>query len=77
MHQIDDAKLEDAIKNYHVGSIINVYDAAHSVEYWHEIITKIQNIAIKETRLGIPILYGIDAIHGTTYTKGSTLFHKQ
>ena len=74
MHQIDDAKLEDAIKNYHIGSIINVYDVAHSPEYWHEIITKIQNIAIKETRLSIPVLYGIDAIHGTTYTKGSTLF---
>ncbi len=74
MHQIDDAKLEDAIKNYHIGSIINVYDVAHSPEYWHEIITKIQNIATKETRLGIPVLYGIDAIHGTTYTKGSTLF---
>lgn len=74
MHQIDIAKLEDAIKKYHVGSILNVYDAAHSIEYWHELINKIQNIATKETRLGIPIIYGIDAIHGTTYTKGGTLF---
>jgi beta-glucosidase len=74
MHQLDDAKLEDAIKKYHVGSILNVYDVAHSAEYWNEIINKIQNIATKETRLGIPVLYGIDAIHGATYTKGSTLF---
>ena len=74
MHQIDDAKLEEAIKKYHVGSILNVFDVAHNIEYWHEIITKIQNIATKETRLGIPVLYGIDAIHGATYTKGSTLF---
>ena len=74
MHQIDDAKLEEAIVKYHVGSILNVYDVAHTIEYWHEIINKIQNIATKETRLGIPILYGIDAIHGATYTKGSTLF---
>jgi beta-glucosidase len=73
-HEIDDAKLEEAIKKYHVGSILNVYDVAHSIEYWHEIINKIQNIATKETRLGIPIIYGIDAIHGTTYTKGGTLF---
>ncbi len=73
-HQIDDAKLEEAIKKYHVGSILNVYDAAHSIDYWHEIINKIQNIATKETRLGIPVIYGIDAIHGTTYTKGGTLF---
>lgn len=73
-HQLDDAKLEEAIKKYHVGSILNVYDVAHSIEYWHEIITKVQNIATKETRLGIPVIYGIDAIHGTTYTKGGTLF---
>lgn len=74
MHELDDAKLEEAIKKYHVGSILNVYDVTHTIEYWHEIINKIQNIAIKETRLGIPVLYGIDAIHGTTYTKGGTLF---
>jgi beta-glucosidase len=74
MHQLDDAKLEEAIKNYHIGSLLNVYDAAHSIEYWHEIITKIQNIATKETRLGIPVIYGIDAIHGSTYSKGGTLF---
>ncbi|MEO8231358.1 MAG: glycoside hydrolase family 3 N-terminal domain-containing protein [Ignavibacteriota bacterium] len=72
--QLDDAKLEDAIKKYHVGSILNVYDVAHTIENWHEIINKIQNIATKETRLGIPVIYGIDAIHGATYTKGSTLF---
>jgi len=72
-HEIDDAKLEEAILKYHVGSILNVYDVAHEVEYWHEVITKIQNIAQK-TRLKIPVIYGIDAIHGATYTKGSTLF---
>ena len=38
MHQLDEAKLEDAIKKYHVGSILNVYDIAHTAEYWHEII---------------------------------------
>uniref|UniRef100_A0A832CYS4 beta-glucosidase n=1 Tax=Ignavibacterium album TaxID=591197 RepID=A0A832CYS4_9BACT len=72
-HEIDDAKLEEAILKYHVGSILNVYDVAHEVEYWHKVITKIQNIAQK-TRLKIPVIYGIDAIHGATYTKGATLF---
>ncbi|MEP0859904.1 MAG: glycoside hydrolase family 3 C-terminal domain-containing protein [Ignavibacterium sp.] len=72
-HELDDAKLEEAILKYHVGSILNVYDVAHEPEYWHEVITKIQNIAQK-TRLKIPVIYGIDAIHGATYTKGATLF---
>lgn len=73
-HQLDEKKLEEAIVKYNVGSILNVYDVAHSIDYWHEVITKIQDIATKKTRLGIPVIYGIDAIHGATYTKGSTLF---
>lgn len=73
-HELDLQKLDEAITKYYVGSILNVYDVAYSVEYWHEVITKIQDIASKKTNLGIPILYGIDAIHGATYTKGATLF---
>ena len=31
----------------------------------------------KETRLGIPVIYGIDGVHGANYTVGSTLFPHQ
>jgi hypothetical protein len=31
-HQIDEAKLREAIIKYHVGSILNVYDAAYTIE---------------------------------------------
>ncbi|MBP8904465.1 MAG: glycoside hydrolase family 3 C-terminal domain-containing protein, partial [Paludibacteraceae bacterium] len=41
-------------------------------EMWAYIIKTIQDRAIKET--GIPVLFGIDAIHGTNYTAGATLF---
>jgi len=73
-HQLDLSKLENAIVKHQVGSILNVWDVAHSVDYWHEVITRIQDLATKKTRLGIPILYGIDAIHGANYTLGATLF---
>ncbi len=73
-HRLDLEKLEEAIVNHHIGSIINVYDVAHTIDYWHEVITQIQDLATKKTRLGIPVLYGIDAIHGANYTVGSTLF---
>ena len=73
-HELDLEKLEEAITKYHVSSILNVYDVAHELDYWHEVIGKIQDIAINKTRLKIPVLYGIDAIHGATYTKGATLF---
>ncbi len=73
-HIINEKALEEAIVKYHVGSILNVYNVAHSVEYWHELITKIQDIATKKTNNSIPVLYGIDAIHGATFTQNSTLF---
>ncbi|MBL7066261.1 MAG: glycoside hydrolase family 3 C-terminal domain-containing protein [Candidatus Marinimicrobia bacterium] len=74
LHQIDLAKLEEAIIEYHISSILNVYDAAYTLDYWHEIINQIQDIATKKTRLGIPIIYGIDAIHGANYIVGATIF---
>jgi beta-glucosidase len=73
-HQIDAAKLERAVVEYHVGSILNVATGAYSLDHWHSIIGSIQDVATKKTRLKIPVLYGIDAIHGVTYTLGSTLF---
>ena len=72
-HAIDTAKLQTAILKYHVGSILNVATSAHSIDHWHEIITQIQDAA-RKTRLGIPVIYGIDAIHGASYTRGATLF---
>src|SRR5271156_3416157 len=70
---INPEKLHKAIAEYGVGSILNVYDQALSLEKWHEIQRAIQAEA-KKTRLQIPVLYGIDSIHGTTYVEGGTLF---
>lgn len=76
-HQLDPEKLKKALVNYHVGSILNCGGHAYTREHWREIIGEIQRVATKETRLGIPIIYGIDAIHGANYTLGSTLFPQQ
>ncbi len=75
-HQIDTAKLRIAIAKYGVGSILNVANNAATREHWLEIMTTIKKMT-DETRLKIPVLYGIDAIHGVTYTVGSTLFPQQ
>jgi len=73
-HELDPVKLEDALVNHHVGSILNVIYSAFSVDHWQNILTQIQEVALNKTPHSIPILYGIDAIHGATYTLGSTLF---
>ncbi|MFO7889042.1 MAG: glycoside hydrolase family 3 N-terminal domain-containing protein [bacterium] len=71
---LDSEKLHEVIVEHHVGSILNVGTHAHTAERWQEIITDLQNMAVKKTRLGIPVIYGIDAVHGANYTKGATLF---
>src|SRR5215218_6985830 len=70
---IDPAKLDKAIVKYGVGSILNVSDQALTVDKWREIIGQIQDAATKKTRLGIPMIYGIDSIHGANYVRGATL----
>jgi beta-glucosidase len=73
-HAIDPDKLRKAVVDHRVGSIINVGPQAYTLAHWQDVIRQIQDVATKETRLKIPVLYGIDAIHGATYTLGSTLF---
>jgi beta-glucosidase len=75
--RIDAAKLEKAVVKYGVGSILNVKDQALPVDRWHEIIGQIQEAATRRTRLGIPVIYGIDSIHGANYVQGSTLFPQE
>lgn len=74
--RIDPVKLEKAINKYGVGSILNVNNQALPMERWHEIISGIQAAAAK-TRLKIPVIYGIDSIHGANYVQGATLFPQE
>jgi len=74
--QIDPDKLEKAVVKYGAGSILNVKDQALTVDKWHEIIGAIQT-ASQRTRLKIPVMYGIDSIHGANYVQGSTLFPQE
>lgn len=70
---LDDAKLQEAIGQYKVGSILNSPGpVAQNCAKWQEIIGKIQTLSMKE--IGIPCIYGLDQNHGTTYTLGGTLF---
>ncbi|MDP4261227.1 MAG: glycoside hydrolase family 3 N-terminal domain-containing protein [Bacteroidota bacterium] len=70
---LDPAALKKAVTDYKVGSILNVVGHAFLVDDWRKIITQIEDES-KNTRLKIPVLYGLDGIHGQTYTLNSTLF---
>ncbi|HWV16606.1 MAG TPA: beta-glucosidase BglX [Cellvibrio sp.] len=45
-----------AIKAGHVGSMLNVFTAKYTNE--------LQHLAVEKTRLGIPLLFGYDVVHG-------------
>ncbi|MGB1039287.1 MAG: glycoside hydrolase family 3 N-terminal domain-containing protein [Flavobacteriales bacterium] len=75
-HQLDSKKLDSAINHYFVGSILNVGGHTYTRAHWQEIITQIQTKATTEGNK-IPIIYGIDAIHGVNYTVDATLFPQQ
>ena len=72
--EVDANKLAEAIQTYKVGSILNVAETgAYGLVQWHDIIRKIQDEANK-TRLHVPVLYGIDSIHGANYIQNAVLF---
>ena len=71
-HRLDPKKLKHVLVDLRVGSILNCAGHAFPPEKWHEIIGGIQAEAAQKPS-GIPVLYGIDAIHGATYTSGAVL----
>ena len=75
-HQIDENKLDKAIVEYNVGSVLNVSNHTFSLNKWNSIIKDIQAVALK-TNHKIPVIYGVDAIHGATYIQNSTLFPQE
>jgi len=76
--EIDDKKAKKALVDFKVGSVLNtINNTAQKPSVWYKNISKIQDISMNNTLLGIPVIYGIDAIHGTTYTDGATMFPQQ
>ena len=76
--EIDDSRANKALVDFKVGSVLNtINNTAQKPSVWFKNISKIQKIAMNNNRLGIPVIYGIDAIHGTTYTDGATMFPQQ
>ncbi|RZK42819.1 MAG: beta-glucosidase [Pedobacter sp.] len=75
---LDEKAMEKALVQYKLGSILNTSNnRARTPQVWFEIISKIQQTAMSKNKNAIPVIYGIDAIHGETYTAGATMFPQQ
>jgi len=66
--------LQKFIIEYGIGSMFNIGNHGYTIEKWDSLMTEIQDYAVNRTRLGIPILYGLDAIKGNSLTIGATVF---
>ncbi|KAG5415169.1 hypothetical protein IGI04_002743, partial [Brassica rapa subsp. trilocularis] len=67
----------DVMKNYFIGSVLSgggsVPSPKATPEAWVNMVNEIQKAALS-TRLGIPMIYGIDAVHGHNNMNGATIF---
>jgi len=70
---LNPAALSRIVTDHYIGSILNVTNHALTVDQWRTVIRQIQDEA-RKTRLKIPVIYGLDGIHGQTYTLDATLF---
>jgi beta-glucosidase len=65
------------MQKYFIGSVLSGGDSdpseGNSLQAWTELYDRTQKEAIK-TRLQIPILYGIDAVHGHSNVLGAVMF---
>ncbi|MEI7812109.1 MAG: glycoside hydrolase family 3 N-terminal domain-containing protein [Ignavibacteria bacterium] len=78
MTQVDIAALDndEDISTLAIGSMLSGGDsdpADISAKGWADTFDKYQSIALK-TRLKIPIIYGIDAVHGNNNVNGAVIF---
>jgi len=67
---------EADIASYYLGSILSGGGSAptpNTPTAWADMYDRYQGIALS-TRLGIPIIYGIDAVHGHNNVYGATIF---
>ncbi|XP_058755712.1 uncharacterized protein LOC131628922 [Vicia villosa] len=67
----------EAMKKYFIGSVLSgggsVPAPKASAEAWVKMVNQIQNAALS-TPLGIPMIYGIDAVHGHNNVYNATIF---
>ena len=79
MVQADSAGLKDPadIQTYHLGSVLSGGSSdpadGNSMDAWTAFYESCQQ-QTAQTRLGIPLIYGIDAVHGHSNVRGAVIF---
>lgn len=74
VRHFDDITLED-VKNKYIGSVIHTQGPlpGNDAKEWQAKFIEFQKQALS-TRLGIPLLFGVDAVHGQNTYESATIF---
>jgi beta-glucosidase len=70
--ELDTNKLIHLIQNYHIGSFLNGRGVSKNT--WLPYMYELQRINLKYNKHKIPLLYGVDHVHGSSYLKEGTIF---
>ena len=64
---------DSLIRVHKIGSVLNtINEEAQSPELWGNVVKELNRMSMEY--IGIPCLYGLDHIHGTSYVAGGVLF---
>ena len=75
--RLNEEALQKVFGKYHVGSILNVpKGVAQKPEVWSTLIRRLNQLSM-EACAGVPQIYGVDQIHGASYTWGATMFPQE
>ena len=74
---LNEEALTRVFNKYKVGSILNVpKGVAQRPEVWSTLIRRLNQMSM-DACAGVPQIYGVDQIHGASYTWGATLFPQE
>jgi len=79
MTEADENAIKDPgdVRKYYLGSVLNGGGsdpkAGNSLQAWTDMVDRMQQEAMG-TRLGIPLIYGVDAVHGHNNVPGAVIF---
>ncbi len=70
--ELDTNKLIHYVTNYHIGSVLN--GRGVSKDSWYRYMYDLQRVNLAYSKNKIPLLYGVDHVHGSSYLKEGTIF---
>ncbi|CAM9496692.1 unnamed protein product [Ectocarpus sp. 6 AP-2014] len=77
---LDEQRLTVFVTRYRIGSLFNTPFAGHSGSWeaskWRQVIRRAQQIA-EGAGSKLPLLVGLDSVHGANYVEGAVLFPQQ